>query len=455
MEIVCSPWGIVDMERPGQGISDIAGAGFENVMLDMSMCCSAGELENFGKGRKAGERPGRADRDLVSESPQRLHDCLEPMLAGCGKKNLKTSVARMPYLPRDTRRGDLGELMGRLAREALRACGRAGCRTIIVRPLSYGALPADGNPGDGGVLRDFGTDAGGDLNREYFLGLADAARENGVMILLENQCRDVNGHLVRGFCADGSDAAAWVDRLNDAAGEERFGFCMDVGACSLCGADIREFAVTLGRRIKTVILRDCDGRAEGGMLAFTSVSVGGRPRTDWLGFIRGLRETGFDGQLVMDFSDTAGAFSPILRPKLVGLARSVAEYFAWQVGIENLLGKYRRVVLFGAGNMCRNYMKCYGEKYPPLFTCDNNKSLWGTEFCGLEVRSPESLRDLPGDCAIFICNIYYREIETQLRDMGITNPIEYFNDEYMSSFYFDRLERRPKHPYGKGGRGRC
>ena len=24
--------------------------------------------------------------------------------------------------------------------------------------------------------------------------------------------------------------------------------------------------------------------------------------------------------------------------------------------------------------------------------------------------------------------------------MGIANPIEYFNDEYMPSFYFDRLE---------------
>ncbi len=39
-----------------------------------------------------------------------------------------------------------------------------------------------------------------------------------------------------------------------------------------------------------------------------------------------------------------------------------------------------------------------------------------------------------------ICNIYYREIEAQLRDMEIEN-IGYFNDEYMPSFYFDRLER--------------
>ena len=89
--------------------------------------------------------------------------------------------------------------------------------------------------------------------------------------------------------------------------------------------------------------------------------------------------------------------------------------------------------------MCRNYMKCYGEKYPPLFTCDNNPKLWGTMFESLEVKNPEALKHLPKDCCVVICNIYYREIETQLHEMGIVN-IGYFNDEYMPSFYFDRLE---------------
>lgn len=84
-------------------------------------------------------------------------------------------------------------------------------------------------------------------------------------------------------------------------------------------------------------------------------------------------------------------------------------------------------------------MKCYGGKYPPRFTCDNNQALWDTDFCGLTVKNPSCLKELPEDCAIFICNIYYREIERQLRDMEIKNPIEFFNDEYMPSFYFDRL----------------
>lgn len=90
--------------------------------------------------------------------------------------------------------------------------------------------------------------------------------------------------------------------------------------------------------------------------------------------------------------------------------------------------------------MCRNYMKCYGDRYPPLFTCDNNPKLWDTEFEGLAVKSPEALKELPENCGVIICNIFYREIEEQLRSMGV-DKIGYFNDEYMPSFYFDRLKR--------------
>ena len=162
--------------------------------------------------------------------------------------------------------------------------------------------------------------------------------------------------------------------------------------------------------MKAVILRDCDGHEEASLLSFTG-AYQRQPKTDWLNLIRGLRETGFDGELILNLHDTSAVFSPILRPELLRLAKSVADYSKWQIEIEISLKKYSSIVLFGAGNMCRNYMKCYGEKYPPLFTCDNNLKMWGSEFCGLSVKSPESLRELPGDCAIFICNVYYREIE--------------------------------------------
>lgn len=420
MNVACGTKGVVDIDRPNQGITDISRAGFENLFLDFSAYAPAEELENIGKAEAK-----KTNRFPAVENPARLEAVIQPMRNKWVSEKLSCNMAYAPFLIRDTKHQDLNDLIKSLVEESIKVSGKVGCKYIVIRPLFAGI-----------ALDDLW-----DVNREYYLHLAAVAKENNVMILLENQCKDVNGHLVRGICADRFMAVEWVDRLNAEVGDECFGFCMDVGVCNICGQNMYDFAKALNHRLKAVIIRDCNGDQETAMLPFTCVNKC-QPQTDWLNLIRGLREIGFDGELVLNMEDTAAVFSPILRPRLMQLAKSVADYFKWQIEIESLLKKYPSRVLFGAGNMCRNYMKNYGEKYPPLYTCDNNKTIWGQKFCGLEIKSPETLKDLPRDCAIFICNIYYREIQEQLRGMGIQNPIEFFNDEYMPSFYFDRVEDR-------------
>lgn len=264
-------------------------------------------------------------------------------------------------------------------------------------------------------------------SEEFLLGIGKEAAACGVSLLMRNQYKSNRNRIVRGDYAEMTKALELVDGLNQKMGEEVFGFCVDTGVCALCHNDIYSFITALGRRIKAVILRDCDGYHDVHMMLFSGIE----PAIDWPGVVRGLRETDFDGEIVIDFFSTINAFPSFLRPQLYALMKSVTDYFCWQVGIELRLKRYPFRVLFGAGNMCRNYMKAYGKKYPPLFTCDNNPRLWGTDICGLEVRMPDALKGLREDCGIFICNIYYREIEAQLREMGIHKNVEYFNDQYM------------------------
>lgn len=251
--------------------------------------------------------------------------------------------------------------------------------------------------------------------------------------LLTNQTKIIGGRHVRGLYSDPDDAVNAVDSDNLIAG-----FNFDVGNANLCGMDMQYFIRTLGNRLKMITIRDNNGNTDSSMLPFTAVGEG-HSQVNYLNLIRGLRDISFNGDLVINIADTASAFSPIIRPELIKFSKTIAEYLIWQINIESVIKKYQSRVLFGAGNMCRAYMKCYGENYPPLFTCDNNKKLWNTEFCGLEVKSPEELKNIPADCAIFICNIYYSEIERQLREMGLQNPIERFNDEYLPTFHFDRI----------------
>ncbi len=424
MDIVCASSGMINLEHPEKGITGMKDAGFKNILLDMALCCPADELKVVGREQRAWmSEAGRKNKVSISEHPEEMHKCWKLLTEQCKKEDMGLPAARAPYLCFGTKREDLRGLVQRLAKESIKTCGQAGCRYLIIRPLSAGI--------------EHGEEWS--VNRQYYLRLAEHAKEQDVMILLVNQCRDINGHLVRGICSEADEAAAWVDGLNRECGEERFGFCMDTGICSICRQDVQAFAMVMGSRIKAVILRDCDGVQEASMLPFTGVGRGSSV-TDWLGIIRGLREICFDGLLIMDFSATAGAFSGLLRPQLLRFAKATAEYLKWQIGMKNVMKKYNSRVLFGAGNMCRNYMKCYGEEFPPLFTCDNNRERWGTKFEGLLIRPPEALKELPADCAVFICNIYYGEIKQQLREMGLPNPIEYFNDEYMPSYYQDRLE---------------
>ena len=436
MNVICHNI-MVNMEKPAQGIRNLKKAGFDSVAPDIS-----GSVPDF-YGRYKGKPPKPRKIDLLSVSERcsslfdlcrengvqipfvygPSYDLIDPLQDRKVKDNFLKEDDSPDMEAIEAAEAKLEAFTRKAAEECIEFCGEKGVMYILISPIS----------GDRIRGKEW------ELNHDFYMSFARKAKKSGLCILLQNMCRDVGEHLVRGICAEASVAADWVDKLNEEAGAEVFGFCVDIGICSLCGNNVHEFITTLGSRVKAVVLRDCDGHNDAALMPFSGAQ-NGKSQTDWVGLIRGLRDIDFDGELIVNCTDTSRAFSPLLRPTVFRLAKEVGDYIRWQVQLEQNLKKYKSIVLFGAGNMCRNYMKCYGKQYPPLFTCDNNPKLWDTEFEGLTVKNPEELKNLPEDCGIYICNIYYREIEAQLKEMGIKN-IEYFNDEYMPTFYFDRLER--------------
>ena len=408
MKVVCAPMGIVSAEFPKQGLCDLVAAGFQNVMLDFSI----------------GETPVK-HRTGVRPMPG-----MKAFLDAAG--GVTMPVAHAPKIRLGQKfKGEENvpeALRARLEQMTLRAIDTAaahGCQAIIVPPMTYGIERTEI----------------ASVNRAYYLRLAEAAEKVGMTILLTPAVRYLSGHFLRGFLSDGRAMREAVDALNASAGGGRFGCCLDMQAAGACGQDMFDFIRETGSRLQAVLLTDTDGNGRKQLLPYT-LAEEGQYQTDWLGVIRGLRTTGFDGMLVLALRDTASACPPLLRPTLLQLAKKTADYLAWQIGMEREMAKYPQRVLFGAGRMCRNYLLNYGEKYPPLFTCDNNPATWGTEVDGLPVKSPEELRKLPEDCAIFICNVYYREIETQLRDMGLPNPVAYFNDECPPKVVLEKIGKK-------------
>lgn len=402
MQMVCSPQGLLEPRHPRQGVLDMLAAGLGQGILDISLFCPLRLVNKFGW-----DMPRL--RRWLSEA--------EEMVKIASEHELKLPLAQAPFWPAERAirgKAELDETALRgLTEDAMRLAAKAGSQAIIVQPVS----------------------------KDCYLSLAPLAQELGLKILLSNGLRDVGGHLLRGLCADPSEAVAWVDELNGMTGGGVFGFALDMEAANLCGQDVQALILALGVRLQAAVVSDT-GAEGAAYLPFLGVGRHRGLRTDWLGFLRGLRAIAFDGWLALNFRDTAAALPPLLKPAFLPFVKKTADYLVWQIELEKPLREYPAVVLFGAGNMCQNYMSCYGEKYPPLFTCDNNPKRWGEIFAGLEVRSPEALREITPETVILICNVYYREIEAQLREMQLVNPIAYFNDEYMPSFAPERIDWR-------------
>lgn len=402
MNIVAIP--DAPVEKSSKLIPQQVKAGFTNSMLDLSLFCPEYILE---KREELKEKAIEDRRINVAFEPELLGDITKLYLEQCQKLNMAHTIAKAPALRADTEREDLYWLIEKLTVESIKVSARSGCRYIIIEPFFKNSPSMD-----------------------FYLSFADIARENNIMILIRNQYKNFNGNFIRGELSEAYTFRRFVDELNKRAGDIRFGICMDIGVCNICGQILYEFTTALGDEIKAVIMRENDGTSDCSMIPFSCVNRG-VPGIDWSSLIRGLRAIDFDGELICDFRHSQSAVTHLLRQDFLSYAKKMIDFVAWQFSIEHTIKKYDKRVMFGAGNMFTNYMKYYGKEYPPLFTCDNNRNLWGTVIDGIEVKNPEELRNIPENCAIFICNVYYREIEEQLRAMGIQNKIEYYNDEYL------------------------
>ncbi len=438
MRLVCKTRNKMWYLRSRQNTKDIVDVGFEYATLDIGSILEPREYEDLHRNnfmRIAG-------KVYLTEHPEELRKEADRNIISLAKEEgLKLPIAVGPCAAADVKLGkepekaaaELNEIYRKLGIETALAAVDGGCESVVVYPLF--ARIESGHEWE--------------VNKPFYLEVAKAVMDAGsdIKILLINRVKDINGHFVRGICAEPEESCRWVDDLNAELGQERFGLCFDVGAGTLCGQDLFTAMAPLGSRLKAVIVRDCDGVNDVSMLPYTACMK--YQQTQWIGLVRGLRKSGFDGDLIIDFAETYDGFPVTLRKTVLAQAYEVGQFFFWHVNMENVVKKYDKRVLFGAGNMCRAYLKNYGDEYPPLFTCDNNPSRWGRDFFGITIENPEKLKELSPDTAIFICNSYYDEIGAQISAMNLPNPVELFSDEYLPTLHMDRLQTQQISTPGK------
>ena len=142
-------------------------------MLDLGPFCSKYVLEAYGT-------------EKMDYDAQTAREQFDKVIKSCVNHAIHFGVMRGPHLGWNTKRTDLNELLLRIGKDSLASCKKNGCRYLIVQPLFSGIEKSDEKQ----------------ENYRYFLELGREAKKRDIQILLENQCGSINGHLVRGICAD-------------------------------------------------------------------------------------------------------------------------------------------------------------------------------------------------------------------------------------------------------------
>ncbi len=167
-------------------------------------------------------------------------------------------------------------------------------------------------------------------NMQYFKMLVPLLKQCIVKVCFENLYESIGRRIVEGVCANPEDAIWYIDTLNEYAGEEIFGFCLDTGHLQLVKREPYDFIIKLGSRLKALHIHENDYAGDLHQMPFTF----GNRREDgqnWDEICRGLKEVGFAGTLSFETFPTLNSFPKSMADAVLKSIHSVGEYLAERI----------------------------------------------------------------------------------------------------------------------------
>jgi sugar phosphate isomerase/epimerase len=132
---------------------------------------------------------------------------------------------------------------------------------------------------------------------ERYAPLIPYIKETRVMVLLES-CLNTSDHrfagkmslYTSGPCSDPYEACEIIDTLNNMAGQECFGLCLDTGHLNLCKRRMRPYIDIVGNRLKALHVHDSNGVEDDHFVPEMGT-------IDWNDFIEGLKAIKYRGDI--------------------------------------------------------------------------------------------------------------------------------------------------------------
>lgn len=175
-------------------------------------------------------------------------------------------------------------------------------------------------------------------NIEYFKMLIPLAKQCGVKICMENLYESVGGRITEGVCADPKDALWYIDTLNELAGEEIFGFCLDTGHLQLVKRDPYDFIKRLGKRLKVVHLHENDFVGDLHQMPYTFGNAK-EQGLDWNGIVQGLSEINYQGTLSFETFPCVNGFPKEMTDAVLKTIHDIGMYLSEEIEKSVVQGK--------------------------------------------------------------------------------------------------------------------
>ena len=252
---------------------------------------------------------------------QELEQFFAPHKKGAKSAGITINQMHMPYpnyVPKGSK--ELNDyLWNVVAPKSMEICAFMGCPYIVVHGFKLAYY--------------LGSERKEWERTEAFLdSLAPIAKELGITICIENLYEGIGGHIVEGPCCDARKAVERIDRFNDKYHGEVLGFCFDTGHANLVGIDFERFITMLDYRLKVLHIHDNDGIADLHQIPFTFTKTRENlPSTDWGGFVKGLRNIGFDKVLSFETAPVLTTFPQIMKPQVLSFIAGIGDYFRIEI----------------------------------------------------------------------------------------------------------------------------
>ena len=207
-----------------------------------------------------------------------------------------------------------------MMKKMIAVCGYLNCNAIVVHPWSNPTLQKK-------EVRE--------INLNIYRQLIPVAKEYDVKVCLENLYTMYVDSYHEGSCTDAEEACWYIDTLNAEAGGDIFGFCLDVGHANMMGKNIYQYITTLGKRLTTLHIHDNNGTCDGHMIPYTQRTMKGSGTVvDWDGFIKGLKEIGYEGPLSFETFRILDQMPDEVQDKVLQLIAEIGKYFKRQIAIK-------------------------------------------------------------------------------------------------------------------------